>query len=126
MAMVHADPRSRGQNVGLGVNWYFRDWWNRFDFSLVVLSVLTIALDVVNNEHYCGDEEFAPRVLFPGLSVLRVRTLKRGTIAAFCFFCSVAKVAQTPRRDDPEIWADFSDSARVQAYSAAGQFAADG
>lgn len=66
------------QNIGLGVRWYFRDPWNRFDFSLVVLSISTVTLDVLNREYYCGDEEIEPSVNFPGLSVLRVS--KRPTL----------------------------------------------
>lgn len=65
------------KNIGLGVRWYFRDPWNRFDFSLVVLSISTVTLDVLNREYYCGDEEIEPSVNFPGLSVLRVFRIAR-------------------------------------------------
>ncbi len=60
------------QMVGVGVNWYFRDPWNRFDFALVVLSACTVTLDIANDEHICDDKEHHPQVNFPGLSILRV------------------------------------------------------
>ena len=63
------------QITGLGIRWYFRDTWNRFDFSLVLLSICTVTLDSLNHEYYCGEETFEIRVNFPGLAVFRVHSL---------------------------------------------------
>jgi len=39
--------------LGLGPRWYFLNWWNVFDFIVVALSILTLAIDIITKEYQC-------------------------------------------------------------------------
>ena len=62
--------------LGLGLNFYFMDSWNRLDFGLVGLSFVTIALDFASGSHLCtGKAEEAES--FPALTALRAIRIVR-------------------------------------------------
>mmetsp|Transcript_14436 Transcript_14436/g.35315 ORF Transcript_14436/g.35315 Transcript_14436/m.35315 type:complete len:906 (-) Transcript_14436:124-2841(-) len=63
--------------LGLGVRWYLIDYWNLFDFLVVTLSLLTIGLDISNQDYWCGPDKVTTIVNFPGLQTLRVFRVAR-------------------------------------------------
>jgi len=58
--------------IGLGPRWYFKDAWNVFDFTVVLLGLGTTILDVINKEYYCGPDKGESVANVPGLQILRV------------------------------------------------------
>jgi hypothetical protein len=48
--------------LGVGPVWYFLDRWNLFDFIVVVLSIMTIVIDVVTREYDCAHDATAAEV----------------------------------------------------------------
>jgi len=59
--------------IGLGVNFYFMDSYNRFDFLLVLVSFVVLALDFAQGEHLCTES----KQTIPALTALRAIRIAR-------------------------------------------------
>uniref|UniRef100_A0A7S4PLT5 Uncharacterized protein n=2 Tax=Guillardia theta TaxID=55529 RepID=A0A7S4PLT5_GUITH len=62
--------------IGLGPRWYFSDSWNNLDFLVVLISVVTIALEFLRGDFSCTVSG-AVSLKFPGLKPLRALRIVR-------------------------------------------------
>jgi hypothetical protein len=63
--------------LGLGLKWYFYDWWNLFDFVIVLLSVGITILDILGKEYACGFDRTGAIGKIPGINLLRALRIAR-------------------------------------------------